>query len=46
MENLFRRAKDTRERINKDNATREVNSHEEFTMTVGNRAFSCKGARA
>jgi hypothetical protein len=41
----IRHAKDTAERINKDIATREVNSGEEFTMTVGNRTFSGKGAR-
>jgi N12 class adenine-specific DNA methylase len=41
----IRHAKDTAERINKDIATREANSPEEFTMTVGNRTFSGKGAR-
>jgi hypothetical protein len=40
-----RRAKDTAERIAKDIAIREANSGEEFTMTVGNRTFSGKGAR-
>jgi hypothetical protein len=41
----LRHAKGTAERINKDIATREANSGEEFTMTVGNRTFSGKGAR-
>jgi hypothetical protein len=41
----LRHAKSTAERITKDIATREANTPEEFTMTVGNRTFSGKGAR-
>jgi N12 class adenine-specific DNA methylase/type I restriction-modification system DNA methylase subunit len=41
----IRHAKETAERIAKDIATREANSPEEFTMIVGNRTFSGKGAR-
>ena len=41
----IRRAHETAERIAKDIATRDANASDEFTMTVGNRTFSGKGAR-
>jgi hypothetical protein len=41
----IRRSNETEERITKDIATREANTSDEFTMTVGNRTFSGKGAR-
>jgi N12 class adenine-specific DNA methylase len=39
------RSTETAERIAKDIATRDANTTDEFTMTVGNRTFSGKGAR-
>jgi len=41
----IRRSKETAERIAADIATRDANESDEFTMTVGNRSFSGKGAR-
>jgi hypothetical protein len=41
----IRRSKETEERISKDVATREANTRDEFSMTVGNRTLSGKGAR-
>lgn len=41
----IRRAKQMAERIGRDLATRDAHTDEEFTMTVGNRTFSGKGAR-
>ena len=41
----IRRSSETTERIAKDIATRDANTGDEFTMTVGNRTYSGKGAR-
>jgi hypothetical protein len=41
----LRHAKDMAQRIHSDIVTRDGNAGEEFTMTVGNRTFSGKGAR-
>jgi N12 class adenine-specific DNA methylase len=41
----IRRSKETAERIGKDISTRDANMTDEFTMTVGKRTFSGKGAR-
>jgi hypothetical protein len=41
----IRQAKETAERISGDILTRDANSGDEFTMTVGKRTFSGKGAR-
>ena len=41
----IRQSKETAERIAADIATRDANASDEFTMTVGNRTFSGKGAR-
>jgi N12 class adenine-specific DNA methylase/adenine-specific DNA methylase len=41
----IRRSKETAERIAADIATRDANASDDFTMTVGNRSFSGKGAR-
>ena len=41
----IRRAHETAERIATDIATRDANTSDEFSMTVGNRTFSGKGAR-
>ncbi len=45
LPDYIRRAHETAERIATDIATRDANSSDEFTMTVGNRTFSGKGAR-
>ena len=39
------RAQDTAQRVSQDIATRDANTSEEFTMKVGNRTYSGKGAR-
>lgn len=41
----IRRAQETAQRIHADIATRDANTGDEFTMTVGRRTFSGKGAR-
>jgi N12 class adenine-specific DNA methylase len=41
----IRRANETAERIATDIATRDANTNDEFTMAVGKRTFSGKGAR-
>jgi hypothetical protein len=45
LPDYIRRAHVTAERIATDIATRDANVNDEFTMTVGNRTFSGKGAR-
>ncbi len=41
----IRRAQQAFTHINKDRATRDANASDDFTMTVGKRTFSGKGAR-
>jgi hypothetical protein len=41
----IRRSKETAERMAADIATRDTHTGEDFTMTVGNRIFTGKGAR-
>jgi hypothetical protein len=41
----IRRSKDSLDRVTADIATRDAHADEEFTMTVGNREYSGKGAR-
>src|ERR1022692_4565407 len=41
----IRRSRETAERIAKDIVTRDANTGDDFTMTVGNRTYSGKGAR-
>jgi N12 class adenine-specific DNA methylase len=41
----IRRSKDSLDRVTADIATRDAHADEDFTMTVGNREYSGKGAR-